>query len=110
MANRKSLITINGASVGKSNWDIPLSYMRAETFNVVLNGQDLDSYRDSNGILHRNALKNCAPKIEFEIPFGTRFGSFMSELRSNKITSIKNLEIDVSDMQSKDELSKAVEN
>lgn len=87
MANRKSLITINGASVGKSNWDIPLSYMRAETFNVVLNGQDLDSYRDTNGVLHRNALTNCAPKIEFEIPFGTKFGSFMSELRSRYVNA-----------------------
>lgn len=81
MAYSGYLIQINRVNAEGTDWKVPLSYMRAETYSVVNNGQDLDSYRDTNGVLHRNALKYTAPKIEFEIPFGTKFGPFMAELR-----------------------------
>lgn len=66
------------------DWIIPFSYIRAETYKVALHGQDLDSYRDSNGDLHREALTHVAPKVEFDIPFtdNKRIEKFMSNLRS----------------------------
>lgn len=84
MAYSKFLIQINSVKADgtPNNWIVPLSYIRAETYSITVNGQDLESYRDANGILHRNALSNFAPKIEFEIPFGTKFGSFMENVRS----------------------------
>lgn len=69
---------------GGSDWTIPLSYMRAETYQAALHGQDLDSYRDADGSLHRTALKYVAPKVEFNLPFmdSDRMNNFMSNLRS----------------------------
>lgn len=70
-----------------SGWIIPFRFMRAETYNVTLNGQDLDSYRDANGDLHRTALKHVAPKIEFELPFmdNLMVEEFMSHVRARYI-------------------------
>ena len=39
------------------NWD---------KYNVTRNIQDLDSYRDASGVLHRNALAHVPLKVEFE--------------------------------------------
>ena len=35
-------------------------------YNVTRNIQDLDSYRDASGVLHRNALDHVPLKVEFE--------------------------------------------
>lgn len=50
------------------NTKIPHSYMRAETYKALLSTNDLDSYRDANGKLHRNALEHRVGKVEFETP------------------------------------------
>lgn len=47
---------------------IPHSYMRAETYKALLSTNDLDSYRDADGELHRNALEHRVGKVEFETP------------------------------------------
>lgn len=47
---------------------IPHSYMRAETYKALLSTNDLDSYRDLDGELHRNALEHKVGKVEFETP------------------------------------------
>ena len=39
------------------NWD---------KYNVTRKIQDLDSYRDASGVLHRNALDHVPLKVEFE--------------------------------------------
>lgn len=74
-----------------SGWEIPLSYMRAETYQAALHGQDLDSYRDADGTLHRTALKKVAPKVEFNLPFmdSVRLNSFMSKLKSRYRDSVE---------------------
>lgn len=82
-------IKIKGKSSSQSDWNIPLSFMRAETYQVTMSGQDLDSYRDSDGELHRTALKKFAPKIEFNIPFtdSTRMEQFLSNLRDRYVNA-----------------------
>jgi len=40
--------------------------IRAETYKVTpASRQDLNAYRDANGLLHRNALKHTATQVEF---------------------------------------------
>lgn len=37
-------------------------------YSAYINVQDLDSYRDANGVLHRDALEHAPIKIEWETP------------------------------------------
>lgn len=51
---------------GTSAYTIPLDFIKAESYKVTRLVQDLDSYRDTDGVLHRNALSKVAIKAEFE--------------------------------------------
>lgn len=62
MAYQGYLIQIGG------DYKIPHSMISAESYKVTRHGQDLDSTRDENGQLHRNALDHFAIKVEFETP------------------------------------------
>ena len=44
-------------------YTIPLSIIKADTYNTFLSYGDSDSYTDENYVLHRNAT-GIAPKIE----------------------------------------------
>lgn len=63
MAYGGYLVKVGGASSGYS---IPLSFIKAESYKVTKLIQDLDSYRDADGVLHRNALSHVPIKCEFE--------------------------------------------
>lgn len=52
-----------GFLIRVGSYKIPHSWIRAETYTVTKTGQDLDSYRDANGLLHRNALTHWVAKI-----------------------------------------------
>lgn len=69
---------------GGSAYTIPLKYMRYETYQVTYYTQDLDSYRDADGVLHRNALQSRIGKIEFNTPIinNSDFETLMSNIRS----------------------------
>ena len=56
----------NGYLIKVGNYIIPLKYIAADTYQVTNYGQDLDSYQDADGLLHRTALSLQAPKVEFE--------------------------------------------
>ena len=56
---------------GQTEFTIPLSLMRYETYQITWQTLDLDSYRDSDGVLHRNALTHKVGKIEFNTPLIT---------------------------------------
>lgn len=43
-------------------------FIRADSYSVTRNIQDLDSYRDANGVLHRTVLGHVPLKVEFETP------------------------------------------
>lgn len=61
-------------------------FVRAESYIVTRNIQDLDSYRDANGILHRQALDHVPLKVEFETPAmltNSDMGELFSNIRAN---------------------------
>ena len=52
--------------------EIPLKYMRAETYSVTPQQRmEWSAERDVNGFLHRVTVANMPPKIEFETPLMT---------------------------------------
>lgn len=64
----------------------PLSMIKAESYKATNYGQDLDSTRDVNGILHRTALENTAPKVEFEtrnMLDDTQMSSIFANIQAN---------------------------
>ena len=63
MAYGGSLVIINHTG---GDYTIPLSFIKADSYKVSKKIQDLDSYRDANGLLHRNALGHVVYKVEFE--------------------------------------------
>ena len=58
----------SGFLIKIGDYIVPFKYIEAKKYKTGIKGQDLDSYRDSNGILHRNALKNVSIKTEWEVP------------------------------------------
>ena len=68
------------------NYTFPLSMIQAETYKATNYGQDLDSTRDVDGILHRTALSNTAPKVEFEtrnMLDNTQMSSIFANIQAN---------------------------
>lgn len=64
--------------------ELPLKWMRYESYKVEKNTMDLDPTRSLTGLLYRNPLSHTASKIEFNIPSmtNTQVEQFMSLLRS----------------------------
>ena len=74
------------------NYTFPLSMIKAETYKATNYGQDLDSTRDVNGILHRTALSNTAPKVEFEtrnMLDNTQMSSIFANIQANYTNAIE---------------------
>mgnify|MGYP006939919664 CR=1 FL=1 len=71
MAYQGYLLKMNGIA-------IPHKYMAHDTYNVIVNTQDVDSYQDANGELHRTVLEHSQIKIEWNFPFATNV--FLQEL------------------------------
>lgn len=58
--------------VGSPAVEIPLKYMRAETYTVTPNQRmEWSAERDVTGVLHRETVPNMPPKIEFKTPLMT---------------------------------------
>lgn len=75
-----------------NNTIFPLKYIKAETYNVLWSTNDLDSFRDANGDLHRNALSNKKVKIEFNTPpliTNNELELLMNILRTNYISDVE---------------------
>lgn len=58
----------SGFLIKVGSYTIPFRYIEAKKYKCGIKGQDLDSYRDANGVLHREALSNVAIKVEWETP------------------------------------------
>ena len=71
MAYSGFLLKMNGIT-------IPHKYMKQDSYSVTVNTQDLDSYQDANGVLHRTVLEHSQIKIEWNFPFSTN--TFLQEL------------------------------
>ncbi len=82
MAYAGYLVKVGGS---QSGYSIPLSFIKAESYKVTRLVQDLDSYRDADGVLHRNALSHVPIKCEFEcVPMltNTEINSVVSSIRA----------------------------
>lgn len=82
----------SGWLIKVGDYTIPLSWIRAETYQVTKNGQDLDSYRDANGKLHREALEHWVAKAEFETPplkTNVEVSAFMKNIQRNYINVVE---------------------
>lgn len=82
----------SGWLIKVGDYKIPHSWIRAETYQVTKNGQDLDSYRDANGELHREALEHWIAKAEFETPpLKTNYdvAEFMGNISKNYINTVE---------------------
>lgn len=68
MAYDGYLIKIKGGSTTgyTTDYEFPKNWIAAETFKVITSVQDMDSYRDGQGVLHRNALAHTIYKVEFQ--------------------------------------------
>lgn len=56
-------------ALGVGETQFPLKYMRYETYEVTPDQRlDLDSTRDTTGVLHRTVLSHTATKIVFNMP------------------------------------------
>ena len=56
-----------GYLIKVGDYEIPTDRLiSAQSYKATLSVQDLDSYRDANGVLHRTALEHRVNKIEFE--------------------------------------------
>ena len=82
----------SGFLIKVGNYTVPFRYIEAKKYKCGIKGQDLDSYRDANGILHREALKNKAIKTEWEIPTGkeeSELRELMDNIRSQYTNQIE---------------------
>ena len=85
MAFSGYLIKLGGAG----GTTLPLKYMRYETYKAAPNQRfDLNSTRDTTGLLHRTALAHTATKIEFETPYMTNsdINTLMTMIRSHWVS------------------------
>ena len=65
--------------------ELPISYIRYQTYKVERNTMDLDPTRDLTAVLHRNPLSHTANKVEFECVSmdNTKLQAFLSIIRSH---------------------------
>lgn len=79
-------MAFNGDLLKFGNDTFPLKYVFKESYKVTPNRrQDLDPYRDGNGVLRRNTLSHTATTIQFQTRpmWNDEFEQLMSFLRSH---------------------------
>ena len=90
MAYAGYLVKVGTSSSDQNMYEIPLSFIKADSYKVSKKIQDLDSYRDANGLLHRNALSHVPYKLEFEcVPMltNTEVEAVLSNIRGKFSTA-----------------------
>lgn len=77
----------SGWLIKVGNYTIPTDkYIRAESYSVYVNMQDLDPWTDADGYVHRTAVELKAFKVEFETPAmltNISFSELMKNIREN---------------------------
>lgn len=73
------------------DYTIPANkFIKASSYQVYVNMQDVDPWTDANGYLHREAVELKALKVEFETPAmltNSEFSELMSNIRANYINA-----------------------
>ena len=70
----------NGYLIKIGTFTFPLKYIEYGTYKVKVNGQDIDSFRNANGILTRNALEHMPLSISFDILDGLDNETFEKDI------------------------------
>lgn len=70
---------------------LDLKYIKEKTYNSYPSVQDLDSYRDANGELHRSALPHVPVKTEFEtMPLdNNELGDLLGLIRNHYLNELE---------------------
>lgn len=79
-------MSYQGYLVKVGDYKIPHKYIKANSYSATLIVQDLDSFRDMDGVLHRTALSHRVNKVEFETPAmltDTQMTDFLSNIQAN---------------------------
>lgn len=79
-------MAFDGYLIKSGSDKFPLKYVYKESYKITPNRrQDLDPYRDANGLLHRNTLSHTASTIQFQTKpmWNDDFETVMSWLRSH---------------------------
>ena len=68
-----------------------MGYIKEKTYTAYQSVQDLDSYRDANGELHREALPHVPIKVEFEtMPLDNdSYGAIMNIIKGNYLNELE---------------------
>lgn len=78
-------MAFEGYLIKVGTYTIPMKFIGLENYKVTPNmRQDLDPFRDNNGVLTRNVVPNMPSKIEFQTPYIIRrdLQNLMSNIRS----------------------------
>lgn len=74
------------------NYIVPFKYIKFDSYSALLSTTDLDSYRDADGKLHRNALSHKPSKAEWETPAmldNEQFADLMRNIRNQYISAVE---------------------
>lgn len=79
----------SGFLIKVGEYEIPLAYMLASSYKTAYETLDLDSYRDSNGVLQRTALGHKVPTVEVQIESlnDTKMGALFGGITRNYINA-----------------------
>lgn len=86
---RRCTVAYNGFMFKFGSYDFS-DMIRADSYEINPNArQDLDSYRDADGVLHRTALSHTATSIKFNVRFRSQaeHEEMMNAITSNYINS-----------------------
>ena len=82
----------SGFLIKVGEYTIPFKYIKFDAYSVFRSTTDLDSYRDADNVLHRNALEHRVNKCEWETPAmldNTQFADLMSNIQANYINELE---------------------
>lgn len=71
-----------GYQLKVGTYEVPNKFIKYDSWQSTYETLDFDSYRDANGLLHRNAVSRKL-KVEFETPimYKSDFDTFMTNIR-----------------------------
>ena len=89
MAFNGYFVKIKEKTAGQGDYTFPNSYISFESPKPIRGVQDMDSYRDGDGKLHRNVLEHNVAKIEFQTrPITNRdYNAIMGEISARYTNS-----------------------
>ena len=82
-------MAFNGYLLKVGDYTVPNKYIKFDSWSSTYETLDFDSYRDMNGLLHRNALADRKLKVEFNTPYiyKSDFDSLMANIRAEFLSA-----------------------